>query len=50
MIIKNKKIIEITESELYDLYFLYLERGGEIMSFPDYKWAMKRAGTKVIAK
>lgn len=45
MKVEKKKIVEITESELFDLY---LKRGmDEIMSFPDYKWSMERAGTKV---
>lgn len=45
MKVVKKKIVEITESELFELY---LKRGmDEIMSFPDYKDRMESAGTKV---
>lgn len=46
MIVKDGKIVEITESELFSLY---LEREmDDIMSFPEYAARFKAAGCKVL--
>ena len=46
MIIKNGKIAEATEAELFECY---LNRGyDDIMSFLDYKTQCIRLGTKII--
>ena len=48
MKIENNKIVEITESELFELY---LRRGvDEIMDFNEYKTRMKNAGRVVICE
>ena len=45
MKVENGKIVEATESELFDYY---LTRGwNDIMSFPDYLEKMKNAGVKI---
>ena len=46
MKIENGKIVEATTAELYEKW---LDQGLEnIMTFPEYTEAMKRAGCKVI--
>lgn len=46
MKIENNKIVEVTESELFDLY---LDRGmDDIMDFNEYKAKMQRAGCVVV--
>lgn len=46
MKVENGKIVEATESELFDYY---LTRGwDDIMSFPDYLEKMKSAGVEVV--
>lgn len=48
MTVKNGKIAEATEAELFEVY---LNRGfDDIMSFLDYKTQCIRLGTKVIEK
>ena len=48
MKVKNGKIVEATESELFKLY---LSRGfDDIMSFSDYKSQCVRFGTKIVEK
>lgn len=46
MIIKDNKIVECTEDELFDYY---ISRGfDDIYSFPEYKRLVIEKGTKVI--
>lgn len=46
MKIKDGKIVEATENELFEVY---LDRGyDDIMDFPEYLNACKRAGTEVV--
>ena len=48
MKIENGKIVEATESELYD-YWLSRDFC-ELYSFEYYKWLCKNAGTKIVNK
>ena len=46
MKVKNGKIAEATEAELFEFY---LSRGlDEIMSFPDFKTQCVRIGTRIV--
>ena len=45
MIVKNGKIIEATEEELYDFW---LKNWSELMGFDEYMRRMKAKGVKII--
>ena len=46
MKVENGKIVEATESELFDYYLT--RKWDDIMSFPDYLEKMKSAGVEVV--
>lgn len=46
MKVENGKIVEATESELFDYYLT--REWDDIMSFPDYLEKMKSAGVEVV--
>ena len=48
MKIENGKIVEATESELYDYYLT--REWFEVYSFPHYKRLCKELGTKIVDK